>query len=433
MPGNGCKQGFCGISILLVLALGACSAGGGDDGSDSSAIETAEPRVSVRGQRFCELIGIHRREGRFEGDVYNSWTLNDCPAEQWDGLNLAEFKAEQSPLLVASRGPSFWTADEYVDHSGGYEGLRFIDNIEFGYHSNQLLYPSVTDITVYLNFFFYEFGLDARAEMVFFAGDRVYELISPVGRRYVMRSYSRGVEEALSPDDLPEGLVPPPGWQFRQRTLEQDLRVTDFQGEITALWDNFYNTYYRAEVLEAAIGDRVGVELYNATERTYWLAYLSPQEAAALQVTSPWTATLFQPEADKEFLVRSPDEREAGRYRQAEYFGHTFSHSFEPGLFWMLPSGSGLITQSEVRVYSEHTFTAGSEISFITDPQGVAYLLIKLTAGTAFSIPELPEGWQFSRMSLAEDLRILSGGYRRWIHAADGNQLYQGPVILPVQ
>jgi hypothetical protein len=98
----------------------------------------------------------------------------------------------------------------------------------------------------------YRESVSKRTTTWFFdAGAEVYELVSPEGSVYVMQSASLGVDPENTVEQLPtlgERLALPEGWQFRVRTLEEELvmRATyDDDPPNTIVLDEFENNYQR--------------------------------------------------------------------------------------------------------------------------------------------------------------------------------------------
>ncbi|AYV26397.1 hypothetical protein EES41_06640 [Streptomyces sp. ADI95-16] len=80
-------------------------------------------------------------------------------------------------------------------------------------------------------------------------GRQVHELISPDGHVFVMQSLSRRVDPNLDPDRLATlgaRLSPPAGWEYRVRTLEEDLLV-GARGDAHIVLDEFENNYQRED------------------------------------------------------------------------------------------------------------------------------------------------------------------------------------------
>ncbi|MFG2487985.1 hypothetical protein ACGFSI_35225 [Streptomyces virginiae] len=80
-------------------------------------------------------------------------------------------------------------------------------------------------------------------------GREVHELVSPDGHVFVMQSLSRHVDPNLDPDQLATlgaRLSPPAGWEYRVRTLEEDLRV-GAHGDAHIVLDEYENNYQRED------------------------------------------------------------------------------------------------------------------------------------------------------------------------------------------
>jgi hypothetical protein len=85
----------------------------------------------------------------------------------------------------------------------------------------------------------------------FEAGTEVYELVSPTGSVFVMQSASLRVDPDNTVGKLPtlgERLTLPEGWQFRVRTLKEELVMAatyDSDPPNTIVLDEFENNYQR--------------------------------------------------------------------------------------------------------------------------------------------------------------------------------------------
>lgn len=78
------------------------------------------------------------------------------------------------------------------------------------------------------------------------AGEEIYELVDPDGRRWVMQTYSQVADPGLSRADLPgraERLDLPAGWTYRPRMLTSELRVDTRSRPARVLQDNLTNSY----------------------------------------------------------------------------------------------------------------------------------------------------------------------------------------------
>jgi hypothetical protein len=86
----------------------------------------------------------------------------------------------------------------------------------------------------------------------FTGGREVYLLVAPDGEVFVMQSFSRHVDPALSEDDLShlaDRLDLPEGWGFRAEMLDQDLEVSSSKENLAhVLHDNLDNVYQGSDV-----------------------------------------------------------------------------------------------------------------------------------------------------------------------------------------
>jgi hypothetical protein len=92
-----------------------------------------------------------------------------------------------------------------------------------------------------------ELTVDRTTDWVFKQGQDVHELVAPDGAVYVMQSMSRHVDPDLEIEQLPtlgQRLKLPQGWQYRVRTLEDDL-VVPARGNAHIVFDEFENNYQR--------------------------------------------------------------------------------------------------------------------------------------------------------------------------------------------
>jgi hypothetical protein len=80
---------------------------------------------------------------------------------------------------------------------------------------------------------------DKEGELRYHAGKPVYELVSPDGDVFVMQGSSVGPSEYAT---LGETLTLAEGWQFRARTLDEDLTIS-LDGKVKVVMDNSKNVY----------------------------------------------------------------------------------------------------------------------------------------------------------------------------------------------
>ena len=194
----------------------------------------------MHGDRYCEILLVHPGTGGLVADVYNTYTLNDCPAAQWDALDMKAVAQQEQVPIALRNGPRYWLMDRVdkepladATHAdfGGIEMVR-LATVALGSVVNPAPY------TVH--------AVDRRTVFTFGRGRRVYELVAADGTTYVMQTWSQQVDPTLSEADLArlgDRLQLPDGWTFRTRRLRAPLRVVTTAAPAHVLQDDLMNSY----------------------------------------------------------------------------------------------------------------------------------------------------------------------------------------------
>jgi hypothetical protein len=175
-------------------------------------------------------------------DVYNTYLLNDCPAEAWQQMDSEQLKQEFQASAVILNGPRYWMIDAFT-HSAFLDPERkSFGGIEMR-KAGQLRIPLSEGLRMGAT---YATRTVARnTTYVFEVGKPVHELLDPSGRVFVMQSFSVQHaplgQDALS--NLGQQLSLPQGWTYRTRQLAQELHVTAIDGVATIVQDELGNTY----------------------------------------------------------------------------------------------------------------------------------------------------------------------------------------------
>jgi hypothetical protein len=226
------------------LAVSSSIADAADKATSTTTVNRQE-RTDLRGARYCELMLVSEGEDGFEGVVYTTQGLNECPQEQWEALDLANIAKEQGALFAVPNGPRHLTldsvsivlADEPTRMTFGEIEMVEVALVNIG---DELAgWPTYTEKSVVRDTVF-----------SFNRGSEIYELVNPDGTRYVMQSRSQIVDPTLNEAGLAGlggRLMLPDGWTFEVRTLEQDLDVLDTDGLATVVQDELLNTYQRID------------------------------------------------------------------------------------------------------------------------------------------------------------------------------------------
>ncbi|PQD98490.1 hypothetical protein CYL16_22530 [Mycobacterium sp. EPG1] len=194
---------------------------------------------TVFGERYGEVLLVRIGASGPEATVYNTFPLNDCPAELWAKLDAQAIAAEHGAAAALLNGPRYWLMSS-IEKDGGTETPREtfggIEMLRQATVSLSSMNPGPYSVN----------EVDRKSVFVYDAGTTVFELVDPDGRRWVMQTYSQTVDPDLTLDDLGalgDRLHLPDGWSYRARTLEQPLRVDTSTRKASVLQDDLANSY----------------------------------------------------------------------------------------------------------------------------------------------------------------------------------------------
>ncbi|MCG7596115.1 hypothetical protein [Mycobacterium sp. PSTR-4-N] len=195
--------------------------------------------TGLRGKRYGEVLLVSAGPDGPQATVYNTYPLNDCPPELWNTLDAAAIATEHGALAALLNGPRYWLMDAIEKDMGPDREIVTFGGLD--------MYRQATVTLSSMNPAPYVPNTVARhAVFVFDSGAPVFELTDADGRTWVMQTWSRIVDPALSYDDLPalaERLTLPEGWTFRTRTPETELRVDTSSQAAQVLQDDLTNSY----------------------------------------------------------------------------------------------------------------------------------------------------------------------------------------------
>lgn len=199
----------------------------------------AKSGEDVFGKRYGEVLLIRAKGADLEATVYNTFPLNDCPAELWDRLDAVAIAAEHGAVAAILNGPRYWLMSGIVKAADQLTTRATFGGLEMTRQATVQL-ASMNPGPYQQN------TVDRKAVFVFAAGRPVYELVDPDGRRWIMQTYSQTVDAALSLADLPglaTRLTPPPGWRYETRIPESDIVIDTVGQDACVTQDDLANTY----------------------------------------------------------------------------------------------------------------------------------------------------------------------------------------------
>jgi hypothetical protein len=196
---------------------------------------------AVRGGRYGEIFVVRAENDDLVAEVYNSYTLNDCPADQWGKLDLAAIATSEGALVAVANGPRYWLVDTIEKLGPPSPDVHDFGGILMARAATLNLGAAGVDPSPYR-----ERRVARAAMFVFAAESEVYELTNPDGAVYVMQSWCTAVDPHLAESDLAslgDRLSLPQGWRYRNRQLDAPLHVMTRIDDAVVLQDEFRNSY----------------------------------------------------------------------------------------------------------------------------------------------------------------------------------------------
>ena len=193
----------------------------------------------VFGLRYGEVLLVRMGESGPEAAVYNSFPLNDCPAELWEKLDAETIAKEHGAVAALLNGPRYWLMSGIEKHAAGPQQTATFGGIDMIQQAVVQL-SSMNPAPYSVN------KVDRKAVFTFDAGRPVFELVDPDGQHWVMQTWSQTIDRNLSLDDLPglaSRLQLPVGWAYQTRTLSSPLCVDTTTREAHVTQDNLANSY----------------------------------------------------------------------------------------------------------------------------------------------------------------------------------------------
>jgi len=195
--------------------------------------------TDLAGKRYGEVLLVTPGEAGPQATVYNSFPLNDCPAELWSALEAQAIAAENGAAAALLNGPRYWLMNAIEKQQQGPQIKKTFGGIEMIQQATVLL-SSMNPAPYSVN------TVTRHTVFVFNAGEEVYELQDPQGHRWVMQTWSQVVDPNLSRADLPklgERLKLPDGWSYQPRVLTEELRIDTTSRAAQVTQDDLTNSY----------------------------------------------------------------------------------------------------------------------------------------------------------------------------------------------
>ena len=196
--------------------------------------------TDVSGKRYGEVLLVTPGEAGPQATVYNSFPLNDCPAELWSALDPQAIATEHGAAAALLNGPRYWLMNSIEKEPQGPQITKNFGGIEMIQQAIVLLSSMNPPAPYTVN------EVSRHTVFVFNAGEEIYELIDPDGKRWVMQTWSQVADPNLSRADLPGlagRLTLPEGWTYQPRVLSETLRVDTTTRPARVTQDDLTNSY----------------------------------------------------------------------------------------------------------------------------------------------------------------------------------------------
>ena len=199
----------------------------------------AEQTEDFFGRRYGEVLLVNIGQSGPEATVYNTFPLNDCPAQLWDKLDADVLARQNDAVAALLNGPRYWLISSIDKVATGPQETKTFGGIEMIRQATvQLASQNPTP---------YRVNKVARHTVFHFdAGRPVFELVAPNGQRWVMQTWSQIVDAKLGLADLPglgRRLNLPEGWRYETRVLTERLSVDTSTQDAHVMQDDLTNSY----------------------------------------------------------------------------------------------------------------------------------------------------------------------------------------------
>ena len=198
-----------------------------------------ESTANLSGKRYGEVLLVTPGEAGPQATVYNSYPLNDCPAELWSELDANVIATENGAATALLNGPRYWLMNSIDKASQAPRMVKNFGGIDMLLQATVLL--SAMDPAPYS-----ANQVHRHTVFTYDADEEIYELLDPALRRWVMQTWSQIVDPNLSRADLAglgDRLDLPKGWTYESRKLTSPLTIDTTTHAAQVLQDDLKNSY----------------------------------------------------------------------------------------------------------------------------------------------------------------------------------------------
>ena len=229
------------IVVFAIAGLIAATSCSSSSSSQSSTTSTTVATPTMRDGRYCEVLLVTLSESQPIASVYNTYPLNDCPADKWAALDPKALATQYGANVAMLNGPRHWMINRVEKVSSTAAEKADFGGIEMYKQATVPIGSLIDQARPYS-----PYSVSRSAVFIYAAGNEIFQLTSPDGSVFVMQSFSQQLDPTLtmaSLSSLGTKLELPSGWTFSSRTLTEDLRLVTIKNPAQVLQDNLGNSY----------------------------------------------------------------------------------------------------------------------------------------------------------------------------------------------
>ena len=229
------------IVVFAIAGLVAATSCSSSSSSQSSTTSTTVATPTMRDGRYCEVLLVTLSESQPIASVYNTYPLNDCPADKWAALDPKALATQFGANVAMLNGPRHWMINRVEKVGGANPEKADFGGIEMYKQATVPIGSLIDQARPYS-----PYPVSRSTVFIYAAGNEIFQLTSPDGSVFVMQSFSQQKDPTLTLASLPSlgtKLELPSGWTFGSRTLTEDLRIVTIKNPAQVLQDNLGNSY----------------------------------------------------------------------------------------------------------------------------------------------------------------------------------------------
>ena len=190
-----------------------------------------------------EIFLLTRHDGGFNALVYNTTGFGPCPKDAFEAIDTDQLAAETQSDRVWKNPRRFWMMDALTLALAGEP--RELGAVKFNLAADMQMPADFDPGRDQSAMAYHPMQIHRVTTYEFRNGQPVFLLRSPEGVTWVMQTYTNHRDTGLTAADLPrlgDRLTLPDGWEFKAKTLNQDL-IIDTHGLANIVPDDLANMY----------------------------------------------------------------------------------------------------------------------------------------------------------------------------------------------